>query len=165
LPGKRWYRTMGFKEIAYTHGSTIESYRKTSAWLNRIRHQETGGTPSRTMQDSSEREGIRVLNHLTQTSEAILKAQGVIDTTLPATVVTSANESAPAYLAPDAVSAVIEQCGKTELIRQQMQANPIPYEDPHHSLNISIFDTCTCCSQSFRHCCDVHLFRLTRIPT
>ena len=95
LPGKRWYRTVGFKEIAYTHGSTVESYRKTSAWLNRIRHQATGGTPSRTMQDSSEREGTRVLNHLTQTSEAILKTHGVIDTTLPATVVASANESEP----------------------------------------------------------------------
>ncbi|NEP63454.1 MAG: hypothetical protein F6K31_42245 [Symploca sp. SIO2G7] len=140
LPGKRWYRTVGFKEIAYTHGSTIESYRKTSQWLNRIRHQETGGTPSRTMQDSSEREGIRVLNHLTQTSEAILKTHGVVDTKLPASVVASANEREATHLAPETVSAVIEQCGKTELIRQQMTANPIPYEDPHHSLNISIDD-------------------------
>ncbi len=114
LPGKSWYRTVGFKEIAYTHGSAVGSYRKTSAWLNRIRHQETGGTPSRTMQDSSEREGTRVLNYLTQTSAAILKTHGVIDTTLPAAVVVSANERAPVHLAPEAVSAVIEQCGKTE---------------------------------------------------
>ncbi|NEP63677.1 MAG: hypothetical protein F6K31_43430 [Symploca sp. SIO2G7] len=140
LPGKSWYRTVGFKEIAYIHGSTVESYRKTSGWLNRIRHQATEGTPSRTLQDSSEREGTRVLNHLTQTSEVILKTHGVIDNKLPAAAVVSANDSAPAHLSPDAVSTVIEQCGKTELIRQQMRDNPIPYEDPHHSLNISIDD-------------------------
>lgn len=140
LPGKSWYRTVGFKEIAYAHGSTLESYRKTSAWLNRMRHQSKGGTPSRTVQDSSEREGTRVLNHLSQTSEHILKTHGVTDNKLPTAVIASANESAPAPFASEAVSAAIEQCGKTELIRQQMQANPIPYEDPHHSVNISIDD-------------------------
>ncbi len=140
LSGKRWYRTVGFKEMAYGHGSTLASYRKTSAWLNRMRHQSTGGTPSRTVQDSSEREGTRVLHHLSQTSEHILTTHGVTDTKLPTAVVVSANENAAAQLAPEQVSAVIEQCGKTELIRQQMQANPIPYEDPHHSVNISIDD-------------------------
>lgn len=140
LAGKSWYRTVGFKEIAYGHGSTLESYRKTSAWLNRVRHQSTGGTPSRTVQDSSEREGTRVLNHLSQTSEHILTTHGVIDNKLPAAVVDAANESVPAQLDLEQVSAVIEQCSKTELIRQQMQANPIPYEDPHYSVNISIDD-------------------------
>jgi hypothetical protein len=140
LPGKSWYRTLGFKELAYSHGSTVESYRKTSAWLNRIRHQSSGGTPTRTVQDNSEREGTRVLNHLSHTGEEILKTHGVIDNTLPTTVIAAANESAPARLAPEEVAAAIEQCGKPELIRQQMQSNSIPYEDPRHSVNISIDD-------------------------
>ena len=30
LPGKKWYRTRGFKELAYVHGTPHQSYRKTS---------------------------------------------------------------------------------------------------------------------------------------
>jgi hypothetical protein len=50
LQGEEKYCTEGFKEIGLIYGATEESYRKTSALLNRIRHQ--GG-----------RCGIRVKNY------------------------------------------------------------------------------------------------------
>ena len=32
LPGKKWSRTRGFKQLAYVHGTPNQSYRKTSRW-------------------------------------------------------------------------------------------------------------------------------------
>jgi Uncharacterised protein family (UPF0236) len=48
------------------YGATEESYRKTSALLNRVRHQAHGGTPSRTMQALSEHEGLMLEDYLEQ---------------------------------------------------------------------------------------------------
>ncbi len=64
LQGEEKYCTEGFKEIALIYGATEESYRKTSALLNRIRHQEIGGTPSRTIRETTEREGLMIAEHL-----------------------------------------------------------------------------------------------------
>ena len=66
LQGEAKYCTEGFKEIALIYGTTEASYRKTSALLNRIRYQESGGTPSRTMQAISEHEGFMLEAHLEQ---------------------------------------------------------------------------------------------------
>lgn len=66
LQGEAKYCTEGFKEIALIYGATEASYRKTSALLNRIRHQAHGGTPSRTIQAISEHEGFMLEGHLEQ---------------------------------------------------------------------------------------------------
>ncbi len=66
LQGEEKYCTEGFKEIAFLYGATEESYRKTAALLNRIRHQEDGGTPSRTIRETTEREGVMIEDHLEQ---------------------------------------------------------------------------------------------------
>jgi len=66
LQGEAKYCTEGFKEIALIYGATEESYRKTSALLNRVRHQAHGGTPSRTLQSLSEHEGLMLADHLEQ---------------------------------------------------------------------------------------------------
>jgi len=74
LQGEEKYGTEGFKEIALIYGATEESYRKTSALLNRIRHQAEGGTPSRTIRQTTEREGLRIQDHLEQTVCTIFQA-------------------------------------------------------------------------------------------
>ncbi len=51
LRGKEYYRTVGFKEIAYIYGDTNESFRKTAELINRFRYQQQDGTPSRTLQN------------------------------------------------------------------------------------------------------------------
>jgi len=40
LRGKEYYRTVGFKEIAYIYGDTNESFRKTADLINRLRQQQ-----------------------------------------------------------------------------------------------------------------------------
>jgi hypothetical protein len=74
LPGKKWYRTRGFKELAYVHGTPHQSYRKTSDWLNRVRRQP-GATSARTLQDSTEAEGERLREHIYQKADQILQEQ------------------------------------------------------------------------------------------
>lgn len=66
LQGEEKYCTEGFKELALIYGVTEESYRKTSSLLNRVRHQEHGGTPSRTIQALSEHEGLMLEDYLEQ---------------------------------------------------------------------------------------------------
>ena len=76
LQGEEKYCTEGFKEIALIYGATEESYRKTSCLLNRIRHQEVGGTPSRTIREISEREGSLIESHLEEQSIKIFRECG-----------------------------------------------------------------------------------------
>ena len=53
LHAQEWYQTTGFKEVAIAYGSTEKSYRKTTALINRVRHQEDA-TPSRTLRENTE---------------------------------------------------------------------------------------------------------------
>jgi hypothetical protein len=73
LQGEAKYCTEGFKELALIYGATEESYRKTSALLNRVRHQAHGGTPSRTMQALSEHEGLMLEDYLEQKTQSIFQ--------------------------------------------------------------------------------------------
>jgi hypothetical protein len=76
LQGEEKYCTEGFKEIALMYGSTEEAYRKTSAFLNRIRHQEDGGTPSRTIRETTEHEGLLIQDHLEKKVSMIFQEHG-----------------------------------------------------------------------------------------
>ena len=58
------------------YGVTEDSYRKTSNGLNRIRHQEVGGTPSRTVRAISEREGSMIADHLEERAIEIFQESG-----------------------------------------------------------------------------------------
>ena len=58
LRGNEYYRTVGFKELAYIYGDTNESFRKTAKLINRFRRQQQDGTPSRTLQESTERSSV-----------------------------------------------------------------------------------------------------------
>ncbi len=76
LQGEEKYRTEGFKEIVLIYGTTEESFRKTAALINRVRHQAKGGTPSRTIRDHAEHEGSKIQAHLEQKTRTILHENG-----------------------------------------------------------------------------------------
>ncbi len=74
LGAKEFYKTIGFKEIAMIYGDTELSYRKTSNLINRIRYQTQGeGTPSRTLQECTEKEGANVIDYVEQQTKRILE--------------------------------------------------------------------------------------------
>lgn len=54
------------------HGVIAESYRKTTAWMNRIRHQE-GATPMRTLRENTETEGTKILDFVGRKTTEILE--------------------------------------------------------------------------------------------
>jgi len=45
-------------------GDVENSYRKTTKLINYVRYQQTDGTPYRTLQDNTEKEGARVIDYL-----------------------------------------------------------------------------------------------------
>ena len=76
LRGVEIYKTIGFKDIALIYGDTEKSYQKTARLINRIRHQEQGGTPSRTLHDCTEKEGREALGYIDKKARCILKENG-----------------------------------------------------------------------------------------
>jgi hypothetical protein len=76
LQGEERYQPEGFKEIALIYGTVEGSFRKTSALINRIRHQEEGGTPFRTIREATEREGMLLQEHLEEKVSSIFQENG-----------------------------------------------------------------------------------------
>ena len=125
--GKEWYHTRGFKELAFIEGTTQTSYRKTSQHLNRIRYQPEA-TPSRTLQDNTEREGERILEQINAKSQEILKqhqfsSQGLPDEELAP----SYEKQSPQHLSNEVVQAAITHCTQ-KFLSQTLQNTPLPDE-------------------------------------
>jgi hypothetical protein len=139
LGPKEWYRTSGFKEIALIYGTTNDSYRQSSAMINRIRYQQENGTPPRTLRDNTEREGAKLLEHIEKKSGQILEknsfsSEGAFK---------GDKESMPVSpttvkLAEETVVKAIEVCSERLRFEGNIQTNPVPYEDPNKTVNISI---------------------------
>ena len=141
LGPKEWYRTSGFKEIALIHGTTRDSYRQSSAMINRIRYQQQGGTPSRTLRDNTEREGAKLLEHVEKKSEQILDKHGFN----PKGIFDGNKESIPASpsmvkLSEEKVTKAIEACSHGLRFEGDLSLNSVAYEDPSQTVNISIDD-------------------------
>ena len=141
LQAKEWYRTRGFKEVALVHGVVEDSYRKTSRWINRIRHQtEEEGTPYRTLCDGSEWEGTHILAHVEARTEQILAEHEVTCEGLPAEERDTA--SASTMLSSEAIQTAREACLRSEEETAAMADNPVPYEDPSTQTYVTIDDVC-----------------------
>ena len=76
MKGVEIYKTVGFKDIALVYGDTEQSYQKTAKLINRIRHQQQGGTPSRTLHDCTEKEGQEALRYIDERARCILTENG-----------------------------------------------------------------------------------------
>lgn len=149
--GKEWYRTRGFKEIAFIHGSSEKSYRKTSKLINRMRHQPAA-TSARTLQDNSEREGERILEQLSVKSQAILQEHEFSPEGTPLQELSGEQKQSAYHLGGEVVESAVAICAERaleqgikvindkEIILAQMQSNPVAYEDAEKSINISVDD-------------------------
>ena len=76
LGPKEFYKTVGYKELAFIYGSTVKPYEVTTKWINRFRYQVQNGTPNRTLQNNAEKEGRELTNHIIEKSKTILKDNG-----------------------------------------------------------------------------------------
>lgn len=137
--GKGWYRTRGFKEIAYVHGTLAGSYRKTTGWLNRVRHQSPEeGTPVRTLHDNVEAEGQQLQAYWEQWTQETLAAHGFQATGQPQMAPDREGAVTCHPLAVSEVEKAREKLKLPEVYTQQFPSNPVSYEDPGQSVWISL---------------------------
>ena len=139
LHAQEWYRTTGFKEVALAYGTSEESYRKASALINRVRHQEDA-TPSRTLRENTEYEGRQVMAHMEQQATTILQERGFTAEGAPTEVATDRGPQTLVTLPPEQVEQAVRACAPEPEWVPEMERNPVPYEDPTHSTNVSLDD-------------------------
>ncbi len=139
LNSKEYYRTVGFKEIAYIYGDTEQSYRKTSERINRTRWQQKEGTPYRTLQESTEREGTALLDYIFERTKRILKANNFSESGdyLGSNETYSDKKTVEidAVRVREAAEKVSNQYDPEEMLK-----NPVGYESPKKTVNVSIDD-------------------------
>jgi hypothetical protein len=141
LKAKEWYKTSGFKEIAIVYGDTESSYRKTEKLINRIRYQEEGGTPLRTLRDGTLSEGLKIIGLIEDKTDNILKVHrftgnGVFNGC------SDDYNAEPVKLPGDRVREAVEKCQrrfeeKGMVAEEKISDNPLCYEDPGQTVNIS----------------------------
>ncbi len=137
LSGQEWYRTVGYKEIAFVHGTINGSFRKTTVWFNRVRHQPEG-TPCRTLSHNSEQEGERFLEYLTQQADQVLTEHQFALNQPAAEKQAQYQSQAFVSLAPDQVNEAVKCCVPEQSYEAEMLNNPVPYEAPAASVHVSI---------------------------
>lgn len=143
FPGRRcseWYKTSGFKEIAYIYGAIEESYRKTSRLLNRVRHQLKEGTPSRTVREQAEGEGTKLMQRIDRKAEQILQAHGFREDGVCEGESEAYQGQEPVTLPNDRIATAIAICQERMKVDCDLSENPMPYEVPECAVNISIDD-------------------------
>jgi len=138
LTGQQWYRTAGFKELGYGQGSIKGSYRHTTKWLNRFRHQGEGGTPSRSLHHSSEQEGQALVSHLDELARQVL-AKHQFEGHYPPAAQREAyqNQSFRGQSEQPVVEAV-KVCASDPGDEPEILSNPVPYEVRSESVLVSI---------------------------
>jgi hypothetical protein len=132
------YETTGFKEIALIRGVTEQSYPKTATLINRLRHQ-AGATGSTTLRTSVEREGKQLREAFERTTTDILRREGFDETGQPLKP-TPLWEQEAAAVPAEQVKEAIDACDLDVDERAEVEQNPVRYEQPAESINISIDD-------------------------
>ncbi len=141
LQGTEFYKTIGFKDIAMIYGDTEQSYRKTTKLINRIRHQEEGSTPPRTLHECTEREGEKVLKHIKEITNNILAENGFSEDGICHDIKAEYDNEQPVTIPKEQVITAIDRCRQDQDIGvDDILNNPVPYEYPGRSTNIAIDD-------------------------
>jgi hypothetical protein len=138
--GKEWYATQGYKALAMMTGATAKSYRKTTTYLNRFRHQEEGGTPMRTLRDQTRREGERLHHAIEQQVESLFEAHHIphsgLLTALPQGLAVPVETT---QTSPHVVEA-LTVCQAAAPAGTCLQDNPVPYEVARTTVNVCLDD-------------------------
>jgi len=133
------------------YGDTENSYQKTARLINRIRHQEQGGTPSRTLHDCTEKEGQEALSYIDQKARCILKENGFTEDGTCRDIKLEYNRKRPVTLPKQLVRKAVDQCCQDQDIKvDAVLRNPVPYENPENSTEISIDDVNVKKQEEFR---------------
>jgi hypothetical protein len=139
LRAKEWYRTTGFKEIGLVYGTTEDSYRKSSDLLNRVRHQAEG-TPFRTLRENTETEGRQVMGQMERQATQILERHGFTPAGIPTPAAVDRSQQGLVTLPLAQVEQALHLCVPAPEWLEEMVSNPVAYEDPTRSTEVSVDD-------------------------
>ena len=140
LQGTEKYQTEGFKEVALIYGTVESSFRKTSALINRIRHQEEGGTPVRTLREAVEREGTLLHDYLEKKTDTILKENDFTPAGHPQAATIETINPNTFILEEEDIKEILENSHVFKDYKSEIVSNPVPYEKTKTSVNISVDD-------------------------
>ena len=99
-----------------------------------------GGTPFRTIRETTAQEGILLQEHLAHQTRLIFQAHGLTQEGAPQAVISDAGSPTPPLLAKEAVKESVGALDLPEEWRADILTNPVPYEDTQRAVNISIDD-------------------------
>jgi hypothetical protein len=150
LKGKEFFRTVGFKEIAMIYGDTEQSYRKTADFINRFRYQESEGTPYRTLQDNTEKEGTAIIDYIEEKTKRILKENGFSEDGTYSGNNPIHTIDQPVTLCEEKIVKAAQECFCGDMINEVLN-NPVCYEDPDQTIGISIDDVIVKRQEEIRH--------------
>jgi len=139
LHGKEWYRTTGFKEIGLVYGTVEGSYRKSSVLLNRVRHQEEA-TPFRTLRENSEYEGRQIIGQMERQAGEIFAEHAFTAAGVPLDPAVDHSQQKLVSLPKAQVTPAIAACAPEPEWQMEMTNNPVGYEEPSQSIQISLDD-------------------------
>ena len=119
------------------------SYRKTTTFLNRVRHESEGGTPLRTLADRVEKEGSRMRQVMDQQAATLLREHQFTDEGVPTTGQESYGlASSEASLLQRDVLQALETYNRDK--KESYQIPPAAadafYENPNQTIQISVDD-------------------------
>lgn len=143
LQGEEKYCTEGFKELALIYGAVEGSFRKTSAFINRVRHQEEGGTPFRTIRAITDHEGSLLQAHLAQKAGHIFQANRFTPEGVPQEVLPDTFPSNPPLVEEERLKELLLPYDLSESCKSSILNNPVGYEESKQAVNISIDDVGT----------------------
>ena len=107
--------------------------------LNRIRHQQIGGTPFRTLQESTEREGGQIVDLLREKAGRCLRENGFDENARPTSADTKYLEGRPETLEEDAIREAAKSLPEQYDV-EKLLSNPVLFEKPESTVNVSIDD-------------------------
>jgi hypothetical protein len=139
LHGKEWYRTTGFKEIGLVYGTVEDSYRKSSVLLNRVRHQ-ADATPFRTLRENSESEGRQIMGQMERQAGEIFEEHSFTAEGMPLDPAADHSRQKLVTLPQAQVTPAIEGAVPEPGWKTEMTNNPVRYEEPTQSIQISVDD-------------------------
>ena len=136
-----WYKTSEFKELAFIDGVTEESYQKTSRLLNRIRYQSMKeGTPSRTLREQANIEGLNVMRAIEHKAEQVLNVHEFRSDGICKGKPETYQEGSVVSLPEEQVADAIAVCQTRLKVDGDLSENPVPYEAPEWTVNLSVDD-------------------------
>jgi hypothetical protein len=120
------------------YGTTESSYRKASELINRIRYQ-AGATPSRSLREQTEAEGMHVLEAMERKTAVMLQQHNFTEEGTPQSPAPFDRQASLIFSAEE-VQEAQEACGLLGEDQQAMLHNLVCYADPEHPVNISLDD-------------------------